>query len=389
MGIPIVGGKSWFAGVTIVEQLVKSLASLAEAERPQTYLIVSDQTLRSYPEHAGFVGCFSGVIFIGNDRQLALQSISVPIQFMDSIEQLFSFIDFMFPVSMGVISGHCAASWIHDFQHKRLPHFFPPQVIAQRDEVLRKIADIAKLVIVTSRDVKDDFFTYYPDSTAKVRVLNYRLRQEPEWVAADPVAVQKKYQLPDSFLLCSNQFWMHKNQKCLFEALAVLRQQGVKLHLVCTGHTGDFRNPQFFAKLMEYVKYLGIEKEVHVLGIIPRMDQIQLLRRSLFVVQPSLFEGLGLIIQECASLGKHIVLSDLDVHKEQASEYTHFFSSNDPTALARQIEFLSRAGFQPGPHLGEEHRARGLAEKNVVLFGKQFIEIVQYALVLYQKALSV
>ena len=134
---------------------------------------------------------------------------------------------------------------------------------------------------------------------------------------------------------------------------------------------------------MEYVKRLGIENQVRILGIIPRMDQIQLLRRSLFVVQPSLFEGLGLIIQECTALGKHIILSDLDVHKEQASEYTHFFASNDPIALARQIEFLLRADITPGPNLMEEARAKQAAEKNVILFGKQFVEIAQDALSLF------
>jgi glycosyltransferase involved in cell wall biosynthesis len=379
VGIPVVGGKSWLGGVATIEHLIRAISSLAQAERPKALLVVAEKNLPALAEYERFAACFDGLICIGHQQAIPLPEPQLPVFFAQDQAALFNYIDVLFPVSMNVIPDVCSVSWIDDFQHRRLPQFFPPHVIEQREATLGKVARLAKIVAVHTQDVKNDFHAFYPESKAIVKVLNYRVRQEPEWILPDPVEVQHRYQLPDRFLMCSNQFWMHKNHQCLFEAMALLKQQGHGVHLVCTGHTEDFRNPAYYSQLMQHAAKLGLSNEIHVLGLIPRLDQIQLLRRCLLVVQPSLFEGLGFIVQECAALGKHIVLSDLAVHKEQAAESTFFFDREDPTALARQIGFLLQAGLQPGPDRIREERARLLAEKNIRSFGLQFKQLMQFA----------
>ena len=47
----------------------------------------------------------------------------------------------------------------------------------------------------------------------------------------------------DSSIL-PGQFWLHKNHRRLFEALHVLAQRGVRPHVVLTGGTLEYRDPQ-------------------------------------------------------------------------------------------------------------------------------------------------
>lgn len=44
VGIPITGCKQWFAGVAITESLVKAVICLPKNERPQLFLVVTDDT---------------------------------------------------------------------------------------------------------------------------------------------------------------------------------------------------------------------------------------------------------------------------------------------------------------------------------------------------------
>jgi glycosyltransferase involved in cell wall biosynthesis len=103
--------------------------------------------------------------------------------------------------------------------------------------------------------------------------------------------VQKDYSLPDRFFLISNQFWTHKNHLVVFEALKILRERSVFPVVVCTGSLYDFRQPDYSNTILQAIHKLGVARQVNLLGLIPRPDQIQLLRRSLAVIQPSLFEG--------------------------------------------------------------------------------------------------
>jgi len=63
-------------------------------------------------------------------------------------------------------------------------------------------------------------------------------------------------------------------------------------------------------------------------------DVALLMRQSVCIVNPSLFEGWSTTVEEGKSLGKKILLSDIPVHREQSPERGLYFPSNDPEALA-------------------------------------------------------
>ncbi|SDF53697.1 glycosyltransferase [Sporolituus thermophilus] len=382
VGIPVVGGKGWLGGVSHMELHVKALASLPREERPQLFLVITNDTLDGFACYRPFAALFDGLIYIGADIGAASAATDLPLIHCVDWDDLFTQIDFLFPVSFNVLPGRCAASWIHDFQHKYLPGFFSKQDIALRDELCRRIADKARLVFCSSRAVERDFWRFFPHSKAVTRVLPLKVAPEAAWYAGDPAAVQAKYCLPDRFVLCCNQFWVHKNHRLLFAAIALLRQAGQEVHLVCTGLTDDFRHPGYMEELNQYIKELGVPDLVHILGQIPRHEQIQLIRRSLFVVQPSLFEGLSLIVQECRALGKPLILSDLDVHLEH--EYGIYFKRTDAHDLAAKMAALLAVS-RPGPDTARETEARLQAAGLTAAYGQAFCQLVEEAIALFGK----
>lgn len=391
IGIPIIGSKYWYAGVTIVESIICSVIQMPKENRPQLFLVFNDENLEyltSYdliPLHEHLFPLIDGLIYVGTNLNTAHHLIQYPFIHYCSTDHLFRNIDLMLPMNSELCPGQPAIPWIPDFQHHYLPQLFPAAEIQKRNALFQEIADHSPLVLFTSNDSKKDFLQFYSSSSATALVLPFPVHPKEEWYSDDPCQIQEKYKLPDKFILCSNQFWMHKNHAVLFKALAILKNTGQEVHLVCTGSTNDYRNPHYFNKLQEYIQVLNIKDQVHILGLIPRHDQMQLMRRSLFVVQPSLFEGLSLIIQECKLLGKSIILSDLAIHQEEG--YGTFFTRTDAEDLANKMANLLPISL-PGPAPLKEMEAQVGYHQKITSFNLQFCQFITAAKEIYQPSLQ-
>ena len=62
------------------------------------------------------------------------------------------------------------------------------------------------------------------------------------------------------------------------------------------------------------------------------------MKNAKFVIQPSLFEGWGTVVEDAKVLDKTILLSDIPVHQEQKNEKCILFDPHDPVALANLIQ---------------------------------------------------
>jgi glycosyltransferase involved in cell wall biosynthesis len=269
-----------------------------------------------------------------------------------------------------------SAVWIADFQYKYLPHLFSEQEIRNKDKDLALIAKYSSTVILSSKTAEADFQKFCPEAAHKSQVLSFRTIPSPSWYDSDTVETQHKYSLSDRFFLVSNQFWKHKNHLVIFQALKLLQEQSIYPIVVCTGHLYDNRQPDYSDTILQTIHNLGIAQQVHLLGLIPRSDQIQLMRRSLAVIQPSLFEGWSTIVEDARALGKRMILSDFPVHLEQNPPHSIFFDGNSPESLAPLLakwwEQLS-----PGPNIEQEALARTNNIEQVQAFGYRFLEIAK------------
>ena len=84
----------------------------------------------------------------------------------------------------------------------------------------------------------------------------------------------------------------------------------------------DYRFPEHINNLQREIDELGIADQVHFLGHIPKADQIAIMKGSLAVLQPTLFEGGpgGGSVYDAVSLGVPALLSDIPVNREIENE---------------------------------------------------------------------
>lgn len=208
--------------------------------------------------------------------------------------------------------------WIPDFQEHYLPEYFSPQEIKQRKKKQLWIVNNGKNIVFSSIAAKTDFNKIYPENKLRQFVLPFAVTHPNINLDSDSL---EKYGLQGEFFICSNQFWKHKDHFVILKALDLLKRQGKHLLIIFTGKEEDYRNPEHISELKEFVSSNNIADCVRFLGFIPRQDQLSLMRKAKAVVQPSLFEGWSTIVEDAKSLKIPIVVSDIEVHKEQLKDY--------------------------------------------------------------------
>ncbi|MCA1630583.1 MAG: glycosyltransferase, partial [Acidobacteria bacterium] len=187
-----------------------------------------------------------------------------------------------------------------------------------------------------------------------------------------PGEVRRKYRLPERFFLVSNQFWEHKNHALVLRALAELKRRGEPPPVVVfTGRPYDPRRPDYFTRLLMFVNEQGLHEHCRFLGVLPRAEQIALIRAASAVVQPSRFEGRGAITEETSLLGTQLLCSDLRAQRELNLPGAIFFDVDDVAGLAD----LLRRDY---PH--EQKGERDIADESLRLsrdYGARMMEICE------------
>lgn len=234
-----------------------------------------------------------------------------------------------------------AVSWIADFQSYVFPEFFTKAELQSREEYFGNIAQNHFKLVLSSRDAFNTYAKLYPDYTDNVYVVPFVSALDEDMLKVDRFdEICKKYEIKDrNFFIVSNQFWKHKNYDLVLEALRDLKEKGFdKIQVLCTGNTKDYRNADYFASLTSKIEEYGIADNIHILGLIPREDQLQLMKNAIAVIQPTLFEGWGTVVEDGKVLGKIILLSDIPVQREQADENCIFFEKDDYEKLGELMK---------------------------------------------------
>lgn len=227
--------------------------------------------------------------------------------------------------------------YIWDFQHRYFPKLFDKENIQHRDNIFAKSIETAPAIIVNSKFVKDDAQKFYAHnkSVKKIIALPFAPFPDPSWLTESSSLVSK-YSLPKRFILVSNQFWEHKDHLTALKAFKKIISDGPSdLHLVMTGKLEDSRSPKYIAAIKDLLEEKSMRSRVHYLGYIPKSDQIAVLRRSIAVIQPSLFEGGpgGGVAYNAVSLGVPLILSDIKINREVIGDRVAYFKANSVESL--------------------------------------------------------
>ena len=227
--------------------------------------------------------------------------------------------------------------WIPDFQELHLPDFFSSKELHKRNKGNKSIVNTGKPVVLSSYDALKDFNEFYPESNKSVTHVFHFASSIPHYDMSKRDSIMKKFKINGPFFFCANQFWVHKNHLTLFKAVGDLKKQGKDILVICSGNLSDYRNPQYCQSLIDYVNDNGLTENIKFLGLIEREELVCLMKESIAVVQPSLFEGWNTSIEEAKALNKYIVASDLPLHKEQVEKNVRFFDPHSSTDLAIKL----------------------------------------------------
>ena len=385
--------KSWLGGSIYIDNLLKTLASLPVDERP----IIHVNSPTPLPQHPPVCSADDNVI---RDSQPSLirrvyHRLPLPEAIRERVRRIKRTVageksvtprQINFPVVIATPDDPAAVYWIPDFQHVHLPEYFQPSEIESRDKIHREVSQCNGILVLSSQSAMNDFQSLYPN--AQVRARRWSFCSHLNIVDGNSdFDVRSSYDLPEKYLYVPNQFWAHKDHITVFRALKILRDRGMRQDIVCTGYQADSRNPLYFQNIMEYVSDSGLDKQVRVLGVVPREHQLEIFRHAAAVVQPSLFEGWSTVIEDAKAIGRPIVASDFPVHLEQLEgmDRVWFFKRSASEELADVLETVWTE-LKPGPDFDAETKAAESTEGRRLLSGREFMRIVTEAADLAYKA---
>lgn len=267
---------------------------------------------------------------------------------------------------------HCKTiDWIPDFQHIHLPDMFSEKDIKHRNRKFLASIEKADKIILSSHDALQDFKKFSPENKNKAVILQFVSQPEKNhnnFTKKDLKNLLEKYDIPEEFYFVPNQFWKHKNHMVILEAVKILKDEGINISIVFSGHMGDPRHKNHIFNLQEYINNNKLKNNIFFLGIIDYEDVFKLIKFSKSVINPSLFEGWSSIVEECKSTNKNMILSDINVHKEQYPNAT-FFDRHSAISLK---EILSNYTFIQDIPTEED-----CLEKRTRVFGEQYLNIIK------------
>lgn len=368
LGIELINDPNWMGGTLYLRNLAVSVLRLPARERPEIRLLGAPDSIASVLAAAP-AGVVPGVA--------ADSTLTRILRKLGVAPRAHAAIDVVYPGFGAPIPHAKVIRWIPDFQHRYLPQLFSEEESRSRDRSINDIVAKPGVVVLSSQSAADDFARFYPESRATPRVWSFCSLID----TTRPVTLglHAKYGLPEKYLYLPNQFWVHKNHLAVLKALVQLRDEhGLIIPLICTGAQTDCRDKTHFPRLEKFIAEHRLANQVQFLGLIDRNDQIDVLRCSAAVVQPSIFEGWSTVVEDVRAVGRPIFLSDIPVHLEQQPADCSYFPPQSPGTLAHLLA-ERWASLVPGPDALAEAAARRVMEKRILDSARVFCSVASEA----------
>jgi glycosyltransferase involved in cell wall biosynthesis len=225
----------------------------------------------------------------------------------------------------------------HDLQHRHHPEFFSARDIYQRERWYATFCRQAALVTVMTQATRKDVAKAYGVNPDKIAVITWppSFAGTPRLVAAEVARLRAEMSLPPRFAFFPAQTWPHKNHSTLFRAIAILREDGIEVPVVLSGHqTPDARS------LRRLAVKLQIDGQVRWLGYVDSKQVEVAYRSATCVVYPSRFEGWGMPVLEALYFCVPLICSKIDHIPGLVGDAALLVNPDDPHELATAIRSI-------------------------------------------------
>ncbi|RNL56905.1 glycosyltransferase [Pedobacter jejuensis] len=338
---------NWIGGTYYILNIIKSLKFLGENDQPRILVVCDIGTDRTEILKIGYKFIdfleFSfefniGERIINKIGRLILGKLlvkkKIPIK---DVKNLYPVSDF---ISTTNVTGFYY--WIPDFQEHYLPQFFSKGDLASRFKAQNSLVKGKYPIVFSSQNAYDDYEKFYPHNQNEKKVLRFVSILGAKYLDINIDVVLEKFKLKKPYFIVPNQFWRHKNHIVILKAVKLLAQKRKDFHVVFTGKEHDFRHPEHVPELKQFIKDNNLEDRFSFLGFIDRNEQLCLMKHSISIIQPSLFEGWSTVVEDTKAINHFIVLSDINLHREQINQNCLFFDPYSDQALADKMEEVLR-----------------------------------------------
>lgn len=326
------GGKSWIGGIYYKKNILFQLLQNENIVSAVDIVVMTSPEIKHVFEDVP-----------GNFQIIALDEKEV---FGNKFRSVWFFIknrgNYVFPCTnfRAAWFGVKGIFWIPDFQHHHCPQYFQQNDINNRIKFEKNVEKSTLSLVLSSRDALSDCNSLYKKQN--IFVVPFVSFIEPtlrKMTRNYECLVLNKYGLKGKKYAClMNQFWQHKNHIVFFKALEIYISNGESdFEFVLTGKMEDYRSPKYIEMIKKIYEDEKIKKCVKLLGFIDREEQLALMKNAEYIIQPSLFEGWGTVVEDAKVLDKTILLSDIPIHREQKNNKCILFNPHDPNELAQLI----------------------------------------------------
>ena len=376
----LIGGKNWTGGQNYLLNLLQVLARYQPAALTPVLFVGEDGAEAATPFHAiaGVEVVYTACLNLPRGKPAHLQALlwgkdicMEGILRQHRIDLIFESAQFF-----GWRLETPAIAWIPDFQHRALPHLFSRAAWWKREIGFRSQVLGNRTIMLSSDDARRACEHYYPSTRGRTRTVHFAVSPHAGNDYHDARAIADSYHLPEQFIFMPNQFWRHKNHELVIEALVILQQRGKHIVIAASGKQNDPRDPDYFPRFLNTLKKNGMEQSFRLLGLIPYTHLMSLMRCCTALLNPSLFEGWSTTVEEARALGTPMILSDLEVHREQMGDQAFYFERHSAQSLASALERIST---KPStPRKVQTENARLAALRRAEQFSRDFADLAKH-----------
>ena len=237
---------------------------------------------------------------------------------------------------LGKNSNIVSLKWFPDFQEIHLPKLFNSKQMLARSYEIKMAARHSTKIIISSVSVKNDLKKINNQAFKKGLIFKHVNEIIKPQKLKNYNYLKKKYSLKKKYFFLPNHFWKHKNHIVVLKALNHIKKK-IDFEIISSGNNTDYRFPNHFKYLENYIKEKKLEKYFRILGVVPFEDVLSLMKYSVCVINPSLCEGWSNTVDQANCYGSKILLSDIDVHKEQKPYRGVYFKKHNYKDLASKL----------------------------------------------------
>lgn len=224
-----------------------------------------------------------------------------------------------------------------DMLHREQPEF--PElnfnrVYEIREELYSKILPKAVAVIVDSKFLRSEIFTYYHVDMNRIHVLPF-LHPYSTKENYSIVNIKKKYNIDEkyNYIFYPAQIIAEKNHIYILKALKILKDEyNLKIYAIFSG--SNFGNLEY---IISKANEFNIEEQVKYIGFVDNSLIPSLYKNALALVMPSYCGPTNLPPLEAFSFECPVFYSDLPYFKEQVGDAVFYVDLRYPKSLASQL----------------------------------------------------